>query len=215
MKALPIILFFLGFNSTGQVNLGKELQVSVKPDGNYQLGVHYSYDSDMIGNSFQITWGILFGTNITQQELSMLPLNLKWNIYSSKSAAYIFDWKTQPVVSKSDIFLGSVSAEKKAAKQIIGNQTSIILVFSDLNGNLLYNLNIGKLCTSQPTYFNNLTQPEKRCSQTSESDINSTMKEFCSEKETELIGYVDDGLLRCEIAAKKFDSIGCGLLSCK
>lgn len=215
MKALAIILFFLCFNSNAQINLGKELQVSVKPNGKYQLGVHYSYDSDMMGNDFQITWRILFGTNITQQELSTLASNVKWNIYSSKSATFVFDWKTQPVVSKSDIFLGSVSAEKKEAKKIIGNQTNTILVFSDLNGNLIYNLNIGKLCANLPTYFNNLTQSEKLCSQTSESDIDSAMKEFCSEKEVELLGYVKDGLLRCEIATNNFDSVGCGVLHCK
>lgn len=215
MKALAFLLLFLSFNSYAQINLGKELQVSVKPDGNYQLGVHYSYDSDMMGNEFQITWGILFGTTITQQELASLPANVKWNIYSSKSATFIFDWKTQPVVSKSDIFLGSVSAEKKPAKQIIGNQTNTVLVFSDLNGTMLYNLNIGKLCTNLPTYFNNLTETEKRCSQVSEGDIDSVMKQFCSEKEIELLDYVKDGLLKCDVAAKKFDSIGCGILHCK
>jgi hypothetical protein len=215
MKSISVIFLLYCLNLSAQVNLGKELQVSVKPDGGYQLGVHYSYDADMAGDEFKVTWGILFGTNISQQELSALPAQLKWNIYSLKTGNFIFDWSTQPTISKNQIFLGSVSAEKKYAKQIIGNQTNTVLVFSDLNNNILYNLSIGKLCANLPTYFSNLTQPEKGCSRVSEGDIDSVMNGFCADKESELLGYVKDGLLRCEVAAKKFDSIGCGILNCK
>lgn len=197
-------------------DLGKELQIATNPqDGHYQLGVHYSYDSGDMGKEFLITWGILFGTTIPQQDVANLPEKLKWNVFNPKSNTYLADWNNQPTISGKDLFLGSVAADKDLAKNIIGNQVSVVLVFGDLNGNPLYNLNLGKLCKSLPTYFSNVTDSTKLCHQVSVTDIENEKQKFCDDKKEELLDYVKNGLLRCEIANNKFQSLGCGQLQCK
>lgn len=208
------IFFVFSLQAFAQTHLGKELQILKKNDGGVNLGVHYSYELDMKGVEFQIQWSILYATNISNEDRMGLPASIKWNLYSTKSNSFLLDWNTQPSFESKNLFLGSVGVEKNVAKEVIGNQTSLILVFADLRGVPLYHLQVGKLCLSLPTYFNNLTEPQKRCSQVTVSDVDAAMKSFCAEKSAEFLDYVNQGLLKCELASKKFESLGCGVLRC-
>jgi hypothetical protein len=203
-------------NAFAAVDLGKELQIQTSPqDGHYQLGVHYSYDGGIIGDKFQIEWGILFGTTISQQEVSTLPEQIKWNVFNSNTNRFFADWATQPTIYGKDLFLGTVDTDGDLAKNIIVNQANVILVFADLTGKPLYNINVGALCQKASTYFQNLTDMDKSCAQVSVADIDQAKKSFCDDRQAGLLDEVKNGTIACDAANKEFQSAGCGSLSCQ
>lgn len=211
-----ILLASLFYSQSYATDLGKELQIATNPqDGHYQLGVHYSYDSGDMGREFLVTWRILFGTTISQQDARQLPEKLKWNVFSPQLSTYLADWKNQPKISGKDLLLGSISTDNELAMNIISSQANAILVFGDLNGNPLYNINVGKLCKSLPTYFINLTDNTKLCHQVSVTDIEIEKQKFCDNKREEFLYYIEHGVLRCEVANNRFQFLGCGQLQCK
>ncbi len=70
LKNILLVALLFSANSFATPDFGKELQLATNPqDGHYQLGISYSYDSGSMGEKFNITWGILFTTTLSQQAL--------------------------------------------------------------------------------------------------------------------------------------------------
>lgn len=217
MKSILIATTILFINVTSNASdLGKTLDLEVDPStGNYQLGVHYAYDAGVMGDKFNLSWSMLFGTKTTNQELATLPAQIKWNLFNNKTNKFLDDWANRPTISGNDLKLGNVGVESDLAKQVIGNQSSISIVFATTEGSPLYNLNVGQFCKSLPTYFVNLTDTSKRCDAVTVAEIDAAQKDFCNDSAEELFKYVKDGLITCEAARKTYLGKGCGELSCK
>ena len=214
-KIICILLAFT-LNSLASPNFGKNLPLATDPQtGHLQLGVHFAYDSGYVGNKFTLSWGILFGSALTQPDLAVLPAELKWNLYNETSANYLTDWAQASTLASRDLLLGTVSAQDSLAKLAIGNQGKLILVFADLSGKPLYNLNLGHLCKTQPSYFVNLTETSKKCDQVSVSEIDQAQIQFCADSTEELLTFVHDGTLSCKKATEMSVDRGCAVLACK
>ena len=211
--SLILATLIIGITSKAS-DLGKTLDLNVDPSGKYQLGVHYTYDSGVMGDKFSLSWSMLFGTKITYQELAALPSQVKWNLYDNKTNSYLDDWANRPVISKNDLKLGTVGVENDLAKQVIGNQSAVAVVFGTTEGIPLFNLNVGQFCKSLPTYFVNLTDNGKRCDAVTVAEIDAAQNEFCKDSSEELKKYLKDGLITCDVAKKSFQDKGCGQLSC-
>jgi hypothetical protein len=210
------LMMLLAANCFASADFGKELTLAPRPQtSGYQFGVSYSYDPGMMGQKFEITWGALIKTTLSQSEISALPAQVKWNAYNLTTKSYLSDWAQAPVIPGQNIFLGSFSAKDHLAKNIIGNQANIILVFADMTGKALYHLDLARLCRNESSQFSNMTDGTKKCDQVSVSDIDKLQKEFCVEAETELLGLVKRSALTCEKASAQYLKKGCGTLACQ
>jgi len=201
--------------TSNAADLGKALELAVEPSsGKYHLGVHYAYDAGIMSDSFKISWSILFGAQITNQELAAIPAQIKWNLFNAKTNQFLDDWADRAIISKNDLLIGTLGVESDLAKQVIGNQDSVVIVFATIAGIPLYNLNVGQFCKALPTYFINLTDPSKKCDAVTVAEIESAQQEFCRDSADELKNYLKDGLITCDLAKRTFLDKGCGQLSC-
>ncbi len=209
------MIVFLIMQGAQAVDLGLPLELETQSNsGQFQLGVTYSYEPDLVGDKFNLSWSILFGSKITYQELSNIPDQIKWNIYNEKTKTFLDDWSNRPMASKNVIKQGSLYLKDDLAKFTIANQAFVSIIFGTTNGEPLFNLNIGQLCRTNPTYFNNLTDRSKKCEATTIADIESAQKSFCHDSSEELSLFVREGTLTCEFAQKIFLNKGCGKFDC-
>jgi hypothetical protein len=215
-KIIISLLLLITSSAQAGADLGKTLSIATAPNsGDYQLGVQFAYDAGLTGDKFNLIWSILFGTTISNQELSSLPAQLKWNVFDGKTQKYLDVWANRPVVGKDTLKLGTVAVDGEIAKLVIGNQSSVYLVFSDLSGTPIYNLNVGDLCKAQSSYFVNLTDTAKRCYQVTVTEIETAQKLFCDDESKQLQQYLKEGLITCNVAKSVYVKKGCGEFSCK
>lgn len=217
MKTIIVLFFLLVTLSTkADTNLGKTISLSLTPaSGDYQLGVQFAYDSSLTGDKFNLLWGILFVSTVSDQELSTLPAQLKWNIFDGKAQKYLDSWANRPMIARETLKVAALEVAGDVAKLAIGNQGSIYVVFADQNGNPFYNLNVGALCKSHPAYFINVTNTAKRCDQVTVKEIEDAQKLFCSDEAKELLKLLKGGLITCDEAKSSYSQKGCGEFTCK
>lgn len=215
MKSIFIIMTLI-FGHGTKAEFGKSLSLSTDPGtGKYQLGVQFAYGPDLVGGTFNLNWSILFTSTISNQELNNLPPKIKWNLYNAKSDKYLTNWSQQPLEEKQQLHQASISLVDTLAKQTIGSQADLYLVFADQDGKPLYNLNIGNLCKKSPNYFINLTETEKKCFQVNIQDVEKSKDMFCKDWQLELQSYVKENIMTCEEAQNQFQKMSCGALTCQ
>jgi hypothetical protein len=201
--------------SLASADIGRPLEIAIDPaSGKSSLGVHFAYDPGLMGEKFNLSWSLLFGTTLSQPELSSLPAQLKWNLYEHKSQKYLLSWASQPSVGRETLRLGTVGVEGEAAKVAIGSQTTLSLVFGDASGKAFFHLNVGHLCRTLPTYFKNLTDSNKSCAQVTVAEIEVAQRVFCEEELQDLQDYLKQGLITCAVAQSTYAKTGCGELRC-
>ena len=207
-------LFFQNFASAAK-DLGKEIIIKTNPaDQKLQFGVHYAYDSGAVAEKFTIQWRILFSANINQQELETLPRYLYWNIFDSQKNELLWNWSPDQQFNRNDLVLASFSVTGEPAKKAIATQSHTFLVIGNQKGQILYNLNIGNLCLTHPTYFSNLTEFQKSCSQISENDIDHAKANYCESVAGELLTMIDENVYTCQEAQQIYTKRGCENLMC-
>lgn len=221
-SSILALLFALGPATSFAVELGKPLSIRINPSTGPDLLVLYFYDGYLPhpgpnGQEPSMGWRIRGGTDITEQQVSALPEQMRWNILDSSSGKTLLaQWRSVSKMAlremRDDLF--RVNAPEEVAT-LIPNQRSLILVFSaDEKTSIDFHLPIGKLCAGYPKLFGDLTKSKSGCD-VKASEL-PTRDADCEASKKEYLAYVADGLLTCEEAKDVFPNKKiCGDLSCR
>lgn len=193
------------------VDLGPALKLKKDRYGDgYDLKVYFSYDAGLIGDRFQTMWGAMFPADLSKEEFQKLPPLVKWNIFNFRAGRYLEPWSRRRKFSRDYMRSVYVDTDGEFAKQIMGIQSHMALVFADENGRPLYHVDLGELCLSSPQYFYNITETEVACHQISVEEIDRRRAQFCVDREKNLQRYVEEGVLTCKQAKESYARADCG-----
>jgi hypothetical protein len=187
--------------------IGSELGIKLDSQGKPAFGVQYAYDVDS-------AWVLTYTTTLSNASLAALPSTVKVNVIDTKTGIYLSEWQD---VAKTTLIVGQYSIKQKSVlMSLLPNQRTLAVVFGvEGGGNTItpkFHLNIGKLCQNSPDNFVDLTQGKKGCDVQS-SDLPGFTTE-CREWAEELLDYVKQDLITCDLAKAQYSKKGCGDLSC-
>lgn len=187
----------------------QELTLKPKADGQPNFGIQYAYDVDF-------AWSFTYTTTISNQTLSSLPNTVFWNIQDLKTGKFVGQWTE---IDKGFLMVGSIGfSDRAVVSSLLPNLKTSKVVYGTMNTHgtvdILFSIPIGPLCQNYPNHIVDMTDTSKKACDVKQQDIPDNQAE-CKKWETELLDYVKQGLLTCEIAKRHYAKKGCGVLSCQ
>lgn len=133
-----------------------------------------------------------------------------WNVYDKSTSQYISDeWTNLSALTTVTINI----KDKALLKRLLPNQEHVSIVFATKEKNSIHVptkiLSVGEYCKSHPTYFKDLTNTDRTCSEISDADLPNSEAQ-CADLSKKLKQYVEDGLINLEHAQRMFKKDGCG-----
>jgi hypothetical protein len=187
----------------------QELTLKSKADGQPSFGIQYAYDVDF-------AWSFTYATTISNKTLASIPNSIFWNILDTKKNQLITKWTE---TDKASLMVGSIGiSDRMVVTSLLPVMKMSKIIYGVMNpqGTIetLFSIPLSSLCQNYPTHIVDLTNTSAKACEVKAQDIPDNQSE-CKDWESELLDYVNQGLLTCEIAKKQYAKKGCGVLSCQ